>query len=107
MITKYGDDVSHIPVVKTINNMTGDETLTDGSATTCRVYIVRKNAAWFTDKAGFIAGGDAVMLADSSITVNINDKVTWKGNTYRVHVALIRNNIGGNTAYTACQLFLI
>jgi hypothetical protein len=104
---KYGDTVTHTPVTKTLSNVTGDETLTDGTGVNINAYIVRKNAPWFLDKAGLIQGGDALMLVSSAITITKDDKITWNSNTYRVQDVLLRNQIGGNCAYTLCNLFLI
>jgi hypothetical protein len=106
-ILRYGDSVVRTPVVKTTSNITGDAILTDGTPVTINAYIVRKDAKWFAEKSGYLEGGDAVMLIDSSLTMSKDDKITWKGDTFRVGTVLDRNNLGGNTAYLSCQLFLI
>lgn len=109
-INKYGPgstDVVLTSVSTAVSNIDGDETLTDGSTAAVRVYIVRKNAPWMFDQVGLIQGGDALMLAKPSTTVNKNDKITWNGNTYRVHNVLNRDNLGGNVAYKVCNLFKI
>lgn len=107
-ITKYGDTVSHTPTTQTTSNIEGDETLTEGSAVNINVYIVRKTAEWFLDKPGYLEGGDAIMLLDrSNTTVKKNDKITWKGNNYRILAILDRDEAGGNLAFKTCQLFKI
>jgi hypothetical protein len=107
MIRKYGDSVVRTPYTKTTSNVNGDETLTAGTPVTITVYIARKNAAWFLDKPGFVEGGDAIMIVPSDVTMNKDDTITWNGHTYRVITVLNRDMIGGNTAYRACQLFLL
>ncbi len=106
-ITKYGDSVVRTPVTQTISNIEGDETLTDGTNETITVYISRKAKPWTFDKAGMIEGGDAVMLTLPTQTINRQDKITWNGNTYRVLTVINRDQLGGNVAYKACNLFLI
>ena len=107
VINKYGDAVIRTPVTKTISNIEGDETLTDGTPETITVYIVRKATKWTFDTIGQIEGGDAQMLTKSTQTINKNDKITWNGNTYRVQDVLNRDNPGGNVCYKTCNLFLI
>lgn len=103
----FTTSVTYIPIVKTTSNTTGDETLTDGASYSIKVYIVRKNAPWFLDKAGLIQGGDALMLTFYDQTIAKNDKITWNGNTYRVENVLDRDQLGGGIAYRTCNLFLI
>jgi len=103
----YGDSVVRTPVTLSLSNVEGDETVVEGSTGSIKVYIVRKNKPWNFDAAGMIEGGDALMLVRSTDTINRHDKITWNSNTYRVQTVLNRDQIGGNVAYKACNLFLI
>jgi hypothetical protein len=107
IITKYGDDVTRIPVTKTTSNQSGDETLTDGTSSSIRVYIVRTARPYTQTKDGLVENGDATMLVKRDQTVNKNDKITWQGNTYRIQTVLDRDQLGGNIAYKYCKLFLM
>jgi hypothetical protein len=107
MIFMYGHNVLRTPVTKTESNITGDETLTDGTPEVITVYFSRKNAPWTFDKAGLIQGGDAQMLTQDSQTINKNDKIAYDGITYRVQDVLARDQIGGIVAYKTCNLFKI
>jgi len=107
LITKYGYDVTRTPVTKTTSNITGEETLTDGTATTITAYITRKTQPWHLDKEGLIEGGDALMLVKSTDTINKDDKITANGVIYRVHDILNRDQWGGNVAFKSCNLFKI
>lgn len=99
--------VTHIPVIKKIDNVTGDELLIDSNSNIINVYIVRKTSDWWFDKTGEIQGGNALMLVKHDQIINKNDKIIWNNNTYRVKNILNRDNLGGQIAYKACNLFLI
>jgi hypothetical protein len=107
MIDKYGDTVTIASRTKTIDNTSGDETITLGTPASTKVYIVRKNSPWYFDKAGLLEGGDAQMLTKPATTVNKDDVVAWNGHSYRIQHVLNRDNPGGNVAYKTCNLFLI
>lgn len=106
MITKYGDDVVRTPATQTLSNVDADETLTSGTPETIRVYICRRTKEYKQEEEGFFEGGDAIMLAKSTQTVNKNDLIAWQGETYLVFSVLDRDQIGGNIAYKKCVLFL-
>jgi hypothetical protein len=107
LINKYGDSVLISTLTKSVSNVDASETLTVASTALATAYIVRKNKPWVFDKAGEIEGGDAVMVAKNNLSISKNDLVTWNGNTYRALNVLARDQIGGNVAYYACNLFLI
>jgi hypothetical protein len=99
--------VTHTPVTYTNSNIEADETGTDGTPATITVYIVRKSRPWNFDKAGFIEGGDATMLVKYDQTISRGDKIAWNGNNYRIQTVLDRDQLGGDIAYKACNLFKI
>lgn len=106
IIDKYGDTVIVSFNSTRYDNLSGHEVFTVSSTASVTAYIVRKNRPWQFDKAGEIEGGDAVMLVKPDQTINKNDVVTWNSNDYYVETVLNRDQIGGNVAYKACNLFL-
>lgn len=104
---KYGDSVSRVPITISQTNIEEDEVQTRGTTATLQVYIVRKARPWTFDKVGMVEGGDAVMLVKSTDTINRHDQIIWNSNTYRVQTVLNRDQIGGNVAYKACNLYLL
>lgn len=99
--------VTRYPVVKFVDNSTGDEGFTYSATNTLLVYIVRRNTQWLFDKSGLIQGGDALMLVRYGDTIVKNDKIAWNGNNYRVQAVLNRDQYAGINSYIACNLFLI
>jgi len=108
-----GRQVTHTPVTQTISNVSGQETLTDGTPGAIKAYFMKYNQTWDYAKAGFLEQGDAVMLAKIADGVKKNDKITADGEDYRVQEAFdvpgVFDSTGSGTTmvYTACNLFLI
>jgi len=108
-----GRQVTHIPVVRTTSNISGQETLTDGTAVIIKAHFMRTSQRWDFEKAGFLEKGDAVLMAKYADNVVKNDKITVEGNDYRVREAYnvpgVFSSTGSGTSYTftSCNLFLI
>jgi len=108
-----GRQVTHTPVVKTVSNISGQETLTDGTSVTIKAHFMRTNQKWDFEKAGFLEKGDAVLMAKYADNVVKNDTITAGGNDYRVREAYnvpgVYDSMGTGTTYTytSCNLFLI
>ena len=114
MLDNYaGRQITHTPIVKTTSNISGQETLTDGTSVTIKAYFMRTNQLWDFEKMGFLEKGNAVMLAKYASSVVKNSKITVDGNDYRVKEAFnvpgVYDSTGSGTSfvYTACNLFLI
>ena len=108
-----GRQVLHTPIVRTVSNISGQETLTDGTSVTIKVHFMRTSQRWDFEKAGFLEKGDAVMLTKYAAGVVKNDKITVGGNDYRVREAFNVPGTFSSTSdatsftYTSCNLFLI
>lgn len=77
--------VTRTPVTKTTDGVTGDETLTDGSAdSSYECILIRMEDKWALDNPGLIQNADAIVLVDEAQTLNKDDKITEQGETYRV-----------------------
>jgi len=105
--TLFITPVSLISKSYTTSNIDADETGTTTATTTIYVYISRRTKKFNFDKEGFVQTGDTIMLTLYDQTVNRGDYVTWNGNTYRILSVLDRDQLGGNTAYKACDLVLL
>ena len=108
-----GRVVSHIPQVKTTSNITGQETLTDGTAVNIKAHIFRTNQNWDFAKAGFLEKGNAVMLSKYADSVGKDDVISMEGDKFRVRESFDVNGVydstgsGTSFVYTASNLFLI
>ncbi len=95
------ETVIRIPVSKTISNITGDETLTDGTPDTAYECIFhRKQDQWALDNPGKMQNADAIVIVKTSATLNVDDKITRVGEDYRVEAVvtdyLFSQNISKN-----------
>ncbi len=106
-ITGYGVNVTRTPVTKTTSNTYGDETLTDGTTETIKVFIVKKNTKWFLENAGEFEQADALMLVKYDQSITKNDKITYLSRIYRVDNVLERTAGEGQAVYKVCPLYLI
>lgn len=108
-----GRQVTHTPVVQTVSNISGQETLTDGTTKTIKVHFLRTAQSWDFEKAGFLEKGDAVMLSKHADGVKKDDKITADSQVFRVREAYnvpgVFDSTGSSTSfvYTSCNLFLI
>lgn len=114
MLDEYaGRQVTHTPAVRTISNITGQETIADGTPATLKAYFMKTNQKWDFEKMGFLEAGHAVALTKYADGVVKNDKITADGSDYRVkevyNVPGVFSSTSSATAmvYTACNLFLI
>lgn len=101
--------VSRTPVTKTLDPISGDETLSDGTPANIDVIFLRRSQKWMFDKEGLIEGGDAYILAKSTTSLNKEDKITYNGDTYRVQDLIIRYTgpPDNDVIYKYANLFLI
>jgi hypothetical protein len=108
-----GRQITYTPIVKTVSNISGQETLTDGTPKNIKAHFIRTNQQWDFEKLGFLEKGHAVALTKYADGVVQDGKITEGGNTYRVKEAYnvpgVFDSTGEGTAfvYTACNLFLI
>lgn len=99
--------LARTPVTKTINNTTGDETLTDSSNSNIVAVFYKRDQLRDLDKWGqLIQNADAVVLVKPSVTLNVDDKLTYDSETFRVD-ASVKRFIGGVHFYTAYQCFRV
>lgn len=104
-LSDVGVSVTRIPVTKETDMLTGDETLEEGTSTTVTAYIVRREQKWLFDKEGRIEGGDAFMMTATTTTVNVDDKITYDGDDFRVKNKIMRR-AGNTTIAISYNLFL-
>jgi len=64
-IQRLGRYVVHVPKTRTIDNITGEETLSanESSASVILAVFLRLEKKWMFEKAGLIEGGDAYLIS--------------------------------------------
>lgn len=85
LLTNFKKTLTYTPVTKTTSNISGKETLVDGTPITISGPFYRKEDVWNQDYATLLQTADAVLLIDQdNTTVAKNGKITYDGETYRV-----------------------
>jgi hypothetical protein len=106
MIDQFSKDITRIPVTKTTDGFTGDETLTDGTSVTITGTIFLKKNTFLQTKEGLVQGGDAMFIGYPNITLNKNDKLVYQGTTYRIDNTTIRY-LDRTPIYLQADLFIV
>ncbi len=89
----YQKTLIHTPIIKVIDNITGDQDLSDGTPVSITGAFYRKVNSETPDKAGLFGEADAVLLVKIQYSnINKNDKITYTHEgtgvieNFRVHV---------------------
>lgn len=106
VIHDVGVSLTKVPVTKEIDQLTGDESLVEGTSTTVTAYFVRKFQKWQFDKEGRIEGGDAFMMSSTTATANVNDIIVRDGEQFRVQDK-IQRKYGSINMCVSYNLFLV
>ena len=78
--------------------ITGEETLTEGSAANISGAFFRQEDAWSQGKEGLFQGADVVVLVKTSVTINKDDKLTYDSEDYRV-ISVVTRKLGTVSFY--------
>lgn len=106
MITTFAKSITYTPVTKSTSNLTGDETLTDGTPSTISGAFYRKEDSFMQDKFALLDNADAILIVAPTVTLSKNDKVTYDSQTYRIDKVVTRR-IGTVSFYNLAQCFKI
>jgi len=107
MITKFSKSLTYTVVTKTLNNVTGDETLTEGSATTLKGVFYRASDVWNIKRFGEMQGADAKLIIKTTDTVTRNSKITFDSIDYRIKLDPVTRYIGADAQYIIVHLFRV
>lgn len=107
-----GRTISHIPVTQSTSNISGKETLSDGTPANIKCYVMKTGQNFDYGKYGLTEKGDAICLAKVADNVRVNSKLVFNGETFRVRESFdvpgVFDSTGAATyVYTVCSLFLI
>jgi len=83
MINNFQKEITYTPVTKTTDNISGDETLTEGTSSTIKGAFYREEDVYSQEFAGLFQGADAILIILPNITVNKNDLITYDSEEYR------------------------
>lgn len=106
MIDNFSKTLTYTPVVKTVDNITGDETLSPGTPVSIVGAFFRKEDDWTQDKAGLIQNADAILLVKKDVTIAKDSTIEYDGEKYRVDKQTTRR-LDETIFYHVSQLFKI
>jgi len=106
MLDNFSKVVVRTPVTKSTSNISGDETLTDGTPVTISGAFFRKDDAWSQDKEGLFQGADAILMVKTGVTIDKNDKLSYGSEDYRV-IRVIYRYLGTTHFYNIARCILI
>jgi len=107
LLENFKKTVTYTPVTKTISNISGQEELTTGTSSQIEITFFRQEDTILQDNEGLFQGADAVALYKTSITLNLNDTITYDGQVYRVEKQPTTRRLGGTEFYKVARLFKI
>ena len=81
MTNWFGRRVYHLSSTLTYDNLSGGETISEGTPTELTVHFVRTSQNWDFAKEGYLEKGDAVLIAHYSAGVKKEDIIITDGNT--------------------------
>ena len=107
-----GRTISRTQVTITTSNITGEETLVDGTTDTVKCHVMKTGQSFDFKNMGFMEQGDSVGLFKIADAIDVNHKVTINSEVFRVKekydVPGVFTPTGTSTLiYSVCNMFLI
>jgi hypothetical protein len=106
MIDNFSKTISRTPITQTISNISGNETLTEGTSANITGAFFKQQDSYAQSNPGLIQNADAVLIVKTSVTINKNDKLTYNGESFRVDEVETRS-LNGTPFYKVARCFLI
>jgi len=107
LIDKMGINCTRTPVTESLSNMYIDETLTEGTSVTIKIFIKPKQENEYVfDKDGEIQKNNIFAMSKNTTTINKNDKLLIGTKTFRV-MNVEEITAEGYVVYKKVNLFLI
>jgi len=107
-----GRTLPHTPVTQSVSNITGEETLTDGTPVDIKCYVMKTGQSFNYKELGFMELGDMIGLFKVADSVDINSKLTVNGEVFRVKESfnvpgVFDSSTTATYIYTVANLFKV
>jgi len=102
----FGKDLVVTPVTKTTSNITGDETLTEGTSVTVKGSLYKASDKYAQDNPGLIKDADAVVTFPPGTSIAKDYKITWNSENFRVDDTE-EQAFGKTNIYIICRVYII
>jgi hypothetical protein len=104
MLENFAKTISRTPVTKTESNVSGDETLTEGTPANISGCFYRREDVYDPEKYGLLQNADAILLVKDTVTIVKDDKITYDSEDYRIDKVVTRR-LGTIKFYKVAQCF--
>lgn len=104
-LADLGRSVSYRAPTIYLDNETGKQTITLGSASTITGVFLRKQQSYQLDQSGFFESGDAFLMTAPTVTVAKEGQVEIESRKFRVDDTIARR-IGNTHMHNFTRLFL-
>lgn len=102
----FGKTLTITPVTKSTSNVTGSETLTEGTSFTTNGSLYKASDQYFQDKQGLMKGADAIVTLKPGTDIGKDYTITWNSETYRVD-DVEEQAFGETNIYIICRVYII
>lgn len=106
MIDNFSKSLTYTPVTKTIDNVEGDETLSDGTPSSITGAFFKREDVYNQEYLGLLQNADAILIVHSDVTINKEDKITYSGEDFRIQ-EVEQRMLGTNSFYKLARCFKI
>lgn len=106
MLDLFEKTLTYTPYTKTLNSLSGDETLTAGTASSISGCLFMKEDFYRLAESGLIQDADAILLVKSDVTISKNDTITYASITWRIDTVRARQ-LGTTIFYYFAKLFKV
>ena len=103
-IDNFTKTLAHGVVIRTVDNMSGSETLAWASNSNISGAFFRRQDNWSLRKDGFYETADAILMLKIGVSVAKDDKITYDSQQYLINTVITRY-IDGTAIYQAVELF--
>lgn len=106
MITDFSKSLTYTPRTEVLDNITGDNTFTNGTPATIAGSLFRQEDKWVVGKGYELQGADAILLILPSVSVTRNSLITYDSQDYRIE-SITTRRLGTVSFYQVVRLFKI
>lgn len=105
MITNFSKSLTYTPVTKTTDNITGDETITDGTPATISGAFFKREQSFPQAVEGLFKDADAIVMLLPAVEVVKNGFIAYDGETYQIRDELFKRKLGTIHFYNVARLY--
>ena len=106
MIEEFSKSIIYTPVVKTTNNISGDEKITKGTPITIQAAFYKRDQTYSQTFEALFEDADAILIMLPSIEIVKNGFVEYDSEKYQNRDGLFKRKLGTNHFYNYARLYL-